>query len=106
MEWIGRSLLLWLLCLPRLVYRTHPNCWRDIIERYPCLHVYMSTYIQHPTQVERERSEKHKALLEKEEYRAHIHKLARALKRHQVTQLREVHPPAACRVLESHNRKR
>lgn len=36
-------------------------------------------------QVERERSEKNKALLEKEEYRAHIHKLARALKRHQVT---------------------
>lgn len=34
-------------------------------------------------QVERERSEKNKALLEKEEYRAHIHKLARALKRHQ-----------------------
>ena len=25
-----------------------------------------------------------KAMLEKEEYRAHIHKLARALKRHQV----------------------
>lgn len=35
-------------------------------------------------QVERERSLKNKALLEKEEYRAHIHKLARALKRHQV----------------------
>ena len=36
-------------------------------------------------QVERERSLKNKALLEKEEYRAHIHKLARALKRHQVS---------------------
>ncbi|CAM9957971.1 unnamed protein product [Scytosiphon promiscuus] len=34
-------------------------------------------------QAERERSLKNKALLEKEEYRAHIHKLARALKRHQ-----------------------
>ncbi|CAN0114928.1 unnamed protein product, partial [Discosporangium mesarthrocarpum] len=34
-------------------------------------------------QVERERGAKNKALLEKEEYRGHIHKLARALKRHQ-----------------------
>lgn len=41
------------------------------------------TYLVH-WQVERERSLKSKALLEKEEYRAHIHKLARALKRHQV----------------------
>lgn len=35
-------------------------------------------------QIERERSLKNKALLEKEEYRANIHKLARALRRHQV----------------------
>lgn len=35
-------------------------------------------------QVERERSLKSKALLEKEEYRAHIHKLVRTLRRHQV----------------------
>ncbi|CAN0404699.1 unnamed protein product, partial [Ectocarpus sp. 12 AP-2014] len=34
-------------------------------------------------QIERERSLKNKALLEKEEYRANIHKLARALRRHQ-----------------------
>ncbi|CBJ32316.1 centrosomal protein 120 [Ectocarpus siliculosus] len=34
-------------------------------------------------QIERERSLKNKALLEKEEYRANIHKLARALRHHQ-----------------------
>ncbi|CAN0310708.1 unnamed protein product, partial [Ectocarpus sp. 12 AP-2014] len=34
-------------------------------------------------QIERERSLKNKALLEKEEYRANIHKLARALRRHE-----------------------
>ncbi len=34
-------------------------------------------------EVERERSEKHKALLQREEFRAHIHKLGEALQRHQ-----------------------
>jgi hypothetical protein len=33
--------------------------------------------------VERERSEKHKAMLQREEFRAHIHKLGRALRKHQ-----------------------
>ncbi len=33
--------------------------------------------------LERERSEKHKALLQREEFRAHIHKLGEALQRHQ-----------------------
>ncbi len=35
------------------------------------------------TALERERSEKHKALLQREEFRAYIHKLGEALQRHQ-----------------------
>lgn len=46
--------------------------------------IFVFVFVLCLRQVERERSEKNKALLEKEEYRAHIHKLARALKRHQV----------------------
>ena len=53
--------------------------------------------------VEKERAEKHKALLEKEQFRAHVHHLARALRRehekqataarHQVRLIRYYHMP-------------
>ena len=53
---------------------------------------YDELFVSYVFQVERERSLKSKALLEKEEYRAHIHKLARALKRHQVPDIEFVGP--------------